>query len=460
VIDVGDLLTELLRALETPSFAAATRWRYRHILVDEAQDLSRAQWLVIRTLVGERSDICMVGDAQQAIFGWNGADSKFLERFETAFPEATRIVLGHNYRSAPSIVKAANRVLYSSRPGRVDAEQAATSESAEISVTGYESAAEEARGVAFGIRQALAAGIPLSEIAVLARTRDTLRPVQQALVSRGIPVRTGRGLLDEPIVRTALAKLLQLPPSTPAANCLTEARCIVNEVIDEWRASSERGSSNEVADPASSLGGDQTDEEIAFLSERLDQLLELIAEWAEVLPQGKLTYLRDWIAGALSGRGGRGEPAEPVRGVELATFHRAKGLEWRVVFLIGLEDGLVPLSFNKDSAEERRLMYVAMTRAGEQLLCSWSAQRPSEKQRERTARVTGTGEEVPLRRREPSPYLDMFHRGGGVAPISDLPGGEILLTAEANSDHVATGSGQLRHLDLVRLRLEAASRSS
>ncbi len=165
----------------------------------------------------------------------------------------------------------------------------------------------------------------------------------------------GRSVLDQPPVKEALHRLEATAWTLPSQGCSSELRIIVGELHEE---ATERG----VAD------GDLGRQDAV-----LRQLLDLVEEWAESQPSARGSELGDWLSGAVRGRGGDPGPAHPA--VSLSTFHRAKGLQWRRVFIVGAEAGLVPLTVSGDGAEERRLFYVALTRAEEEVVCTWARHR-------------------------------------------------------------------------------------
>ncbi len=360
VMELDDLLPELLGAFEHPAFAEPIRWRFRHFCVDEAQDLSRAQWRVLRALLGDGDDLCMVGDADQTIYQWNGADPRYLEGFLRIFPNAALLELHTNYRSARSIVVAAHSLLDKTAPTPVGA---GTPGSVRLDV--YDDEDAEARAVVWRIRQLRAKGTGLSRIAVLARTHRTLEVVERQLRVIGVPVRTGRNLLDEPEIRRALREVRTLRADQSASATLADLQEIVAAILAELRGAALADAGEDLSLPPAPVHG--------YAAERLGQLVELVREWATELPSSQARYLPDWLSSTTRARGG--DPGQPQVGVELATFHRAKGLQWEDVFVVGLEDGLVPLEHTDNSEEERRLLYVALTRAERTLSCSWARSR-------------------------------------------------------------------------------------
>ncbi len=340
VIDAADLPRLAAEALHDPALAGAVRWRHQHLLVDEAQDLTPAQWAFLRGLAGEDPDLFLVGDPDQTIYGFNGADSRFLTATEQWVAAPSRHRLTRNYRAAGDLVRLAGQL----RAHLGFAEGAAEGGQdlpASVELLPCADPAAEAREVTRRLRLLRAAGWGWSTMAVLARTRDRLRLVEDALLRAGVPVRTGRSLLEEPAVREVLEQLDLARPRPPL-------------VV--------------LADLEECLAVRQDPEAVA------DQLLvlrDLVAEWAEQRRAGAHPRgLRGWLRAELSGPDGLQTVSRT--GVELATFHRAKGTEFAHVVLLGLEDGMVPLANAEDPKEEARLFYVACTRAERSLLASWT----------------------------------------------------------------------------------------
>jgi len=347
VLDLGDLLVEARVALEDPVFGAATRWRFPHLSVDEAQDLNPAQWSLVRALVGQGDDLCLIGDADQAIYGWNGADARFLTDFATYFPHAARYRLTHNYRCPPELARTAAALL-----GREAIDAAGDPL---VSSVGLDNEGDEASFVVERVQRALHEGVGPGQVAVLARTNAALQATAASLREAGIAYQDGRSVLDHPAVKEALHRLEATAWTLPSRGCSSELRTIAGELHEE---AAERG----IAEI-----------DLGRQDGVLRQLLELVEDWAESQPSARGSELGDWLAGAVRGRGGDPGPAHPA--VSLATFHRAKGLQWRRVFIVGAEAGLVPLTVSGDGAEERRLFYVALTRAEEEVVCTWARHR-------------------------------------------------------------------------------------
>lgn len=336
-VDFDDLLglaADVLQADAT--FAEAARWRYRHLSVDEFQDVNPAQFRLLRAVCGERNDLCVVGDPNQAVYGWNGADPTLLGRLPAEVPAMAIVELDENHRSTPQVVRAAAEALGPAAGLRA---RSTAADGPLPLVTAYDDEDAEAEGVATQLLDSEADGRPWSDHAVLARTNDQLLVVGRALRRAGIPYRTA---------------------AAPEA--------------------SGPGEDARSPDPAEDVD----------------------IETGSSTPDGP----------------DRG-PRRRAEAVELATFHRAKGLEWDTVFVVGLEDGFVPIAYAEAPearAEERRLLYVALTRASRQLHCSWAR-----------ARRMGTGRR---RERDPSPWLAAVSRVSRAGLGRPAPGHAVRRIAE------------------------------
>jgi DNA helicase-2/ATP-dependent DNA helicase PcrA len=342
IVDFDDLLVLCARALETDrEFAAGQRWRFRHLFVDEFQDVNPAQFRLLEGWRGDRSDLCVVGDPNQGIFSWNGADVGFLTGFARYFPGAGVVRLDANYRSSPEILAVANAVLGDDARLRANrpTETAPT-------VSCHASDREEARAIARGLRARHSPALPWSHQAVLTRTNAQLVLFEEALRAAQIPYRVkGRGaFLDQPEVRQALLELRRQPATTPLLSAITDVEELL--AVD---------------------GADERRRE-------LDALVRLAREHAASDTGATIGSFGAWLVATVRGD----QPDHGGDAVTLATFHAAKGLEWPIVFVAGLERGFVPIG-HADSpaerAEERRLLYVAVTRAERELHCSWAERR-------------------------------------------------------------------------------------
>lgn len=365
LIDFDDVLAGAATAIGTDAaFAGAQRWRWRHLFVDEFQDLNPAQHRLLAAWLGTRGDLCAVGDPNQAIYGWNGADPNRLVDFDRYWPGAEIIRLDDNHRCSPQIVQAAAAVLGQSgaalRSTRLDGP--------EPDITAHATDEDEARAVATAVVDAHGEGAPWSHLAVLARTNAQVRVLAAALAAAGVPHRVpgSADLLTHPVTVRVLDDL-RTRPSRPL-------RMVVADLA-EAAAATEQTADRDV----------------------LACLIDLASQYERVEAAARAPGLADWLLGALA-RDRDGDTGSD--GVTVCSFHRAKGLEWSTVWVCGLEDGLVPIAHATTSdavAEERRLLYVALTRAGAALHVSWARRRRF-----------ATPVAIP---RRPSPWLALLDRG-------------------------------------------------
>jgi DNA helicase-2/ATP-dependent DNA helicase PcrA len=367
LVDFDDLLRVCRRdLLRDTDFAAAQHWRFQHLFVDEFQDVNPLQQALLDAWRGDRLDLCVVGDPNQAIYAWNGADPEALRRFPRRFPSAEVVRLTENYRSTPQVLAVANAVLLGGGRG-VDHDGAlrATRPDGPVpAVHAYDDDRSEAQGVARAVRDHHAPGATWASQAVLVRTNAQIPALEEALSAAQIPfrVRGGAPLLDQPEVKAALGQLRR-------------ARGGFDEALADL------ASTDAVAGT-----GDRAEERQA----NVDALLQLARDYAAVEPSPSVPGLLSWLSSTTRAD----QPDRQGDAVEITTFHAAKGLEWPVVHLAGLEQGLVPIGHARTGealAEELRLFYVAVTRAERELVCSWAGQR---RYRDREVR------------RDRSPYLD------------------------------------------------------
>lgn len=369
LLDFDDLLTTLTDVIHHDAdFAAAQRWKFAHIYVDEFQDANAAQIRLLDAWTGSTRDLFCVGDARQAIYGWNGADPSAMEHFTTRYPGAAVIELSTNYRSSEALARCAGAALPKSAP----VSRAAREEGPIPTVSTFDSDSDEAIGVAESIRAIGRTRQRFGACAVLARTNAQLSLVERALTSAGIPCRNGGAdrFLQEPAVRRALELLhstndRRQSPSQIFRSWLGDISTDPREIV---AAADDRGED----DPWRPVHDDE--------SGSLSALLTIAEEYQELepvlTPDGFQRYLEQTLEHDLL-------PATHDA-VDLLSFHRAKGLEWPVVFVIGLEDGFVPIHHAKTRAalaEEQRLLYVALSRSSDELHCSWSKSRAFGKKR-------------------------------------------------------------------------------
>jgi DNA helicase II / ATP-dependent DNA helicase PcrA len=349
LVDFHDLVVRCGDALlADPDFAARQRWRFRHVFVDEYQDVNPAQARLLEAWRGDRLDLFVVGDPNQAIYGWNGADPGLLDAFPDRFPSAAVLSLDDNFRSTPEVVAVATAVL-AAAGGRPRPQRGHRAEGPAPSVRAFPSEHAEARAVADDLRRRRTAGAAWSHHAVLFRSHAQAAALEAALTAAGVPhrLRGSRSFLDAPEAQALLGDL---------RNGAVPLRVWVADL--------------EALARGDGPGGPAPDGAAA------DELARLGRELLEHDPGATAESFRAWLGAAARADGD--DPAHGTDAVELATFHAAKGLEWPVVFVVGVEDGLVPISRATTRAardEERRLLYVAVTRAVDELHCSWAHQR-------------------------------------------------------------------------------------
>ena len=406
LLDFDDVLAECTRLMRSDEhFAAAQRWLVRHFFVDEFQDLNRLQWNLLLEWIGgpeavhsEAADICAVGDIDQAIYGWNGADSRYIAEFDRCFEGAQVIRLELNYRSHPSLVTAAQAVMTSGNdPDGADVSGAAQAPARPYetgpppTMTAFDDAAAEAAGIAGWIADRHIGRVRWDSFGVLARTNAQLADIAAALDARGIPCR----------LSGQRSPFLQLPDVRELLERLRAAGSDLSTAVEDLRAETMPGeSAAELAaepqkrhEPVLARVLDLADAyltEVSGVAGRRSSLGRPTGEgfvtWVGLLSGSHRELTADLIDADHAGR-----PLDPRDGaVALATFHAAKGLQWRHVVIAGVEDGLVPL--RRDDPEERRLFYVAVSRATRTLHFTWAQHRAGR----------STAGEI----RSPSPWLE------------------------------------------------------
>jgi DNA helicase-2/ATP-dependent DNA helicase PcrA len=357
LLDFEDLL---LRAADLftgdAEAAAAFRGRYRCFTVDEFQDVNLAQWTLLRAWLGDSRELCVVGDDDQTIYSFTGATADYLTGFPEHFPDATRITLTRNYRSTPQILALANRVLSSKTL------VATEPDGAPPAVRPLRDGDGEVAAVVARIRALLAEGVPAGEIAVCYRINSQSEPFETALRAAGVPfvVRGDRGFFQRPEIRQALG-LLAAAGDGPADRDPPRPARQVEQVLREglsWH-------------PRRPPDGERARERWQNLSALHEAAVRYLDDHADAGFREVVDELRR--------RAAAGADAPDERGaVTLLTLHRAKGLEFDAVFLVALEEGLLPFyraETPAELAEERRLFYVGVTRARRHLWLSHARRR-------------------------------------------------------------------------------------
>ncbi|HZP50712.1 ATP-dependent DNA helicase UvrD2 [Actinocrinis sp.] len=370
MIDFEDVLLLTIGVLETrPDIADRVRDQYRHFVVDEYQDVNPLQQRLLDCWLGKRDSVCVVGDASQTIYSFTGATPEYLLGFPDRYPDATVVRLVRDYRSTPQVVALANALL-SEAPTDTLAQRRTARARVELvaqrppgPAVEYEEYADEtteAEGVARWIRQLIDAGTRPAEIAVLFRINAQSEVYEQAFADLGVPyvVRGIERFFDRPEVRQA--KTLLQGAAVAAVGADPEPLpSAVRAVL----------SSNGTWTPTPPAGSGRQRE----AWESLAALAALSEEYASAHPEAGLAeFVRELDARAAV------QHAPVVDGVTLASLHSAKGLEWDAVLLVGLTEGLLPISYAETPdqvEEERRLLYVGVTRARERLRLSWALAR-------------------------------------------------------------------------------------
>lgn len=362
-LDFEDVLLACAGMLEAePRVAASVHEQYRHFTVDEFQDVSPLQNRLLELWLGDRRDICVVGDASQTIYSFAGAEQRFLLEFGRRYPDATVVRLETNYRSQAPILEVANALMHG-RPGALELVPARETFSAEApTVTAFDTEREEAEGIAASVAARIQAGASPADIAVLYRAHAQSAVIQQALAAQGIAtsVLGGTRFFAMPEVRQAILALRAAAVAPTEQGFLPGVQRVLRELG--------------LSDEPPAAGGAQRD---GWEARRA--ILRLAEE------AGPDETLRSFSDALMARAKDQHEPT--MRTVTLSTLHAAKGLEWPHVHLAGWAEGALPISYATgfDAIdEERRLAYVGVTRAARTLAVSWS-------------RSAGRGERSPSR---------------------------------------------------------------
>ena len=382
-LDFEDILLLTVALLEEQSAVAdEVRERYRHFVVDEFQDVNPLQDRLLRAWLGESRSITVVGDSAQTIYSFTGARASYLQQFAQHFPDAVQVALVRNYRSTPQIVAAANAVLHATAgPTGRDrlVLQAQREDGPRPTLTTCTDEVDEASATVRRIARQRDAGVPLSRIAVLYRINAQSEVYEQALAEAAIPyvLRGGERFFDRPEVRQAMTLIRGAARAGIGGGLLTG---------DAVGAPS---SAAHVIDPGMPQLGEQVRGVLSAMGwtrepptgagavrekwESLAAMAALADEYAAGAPTAGLAEFVVELGERVAA-----QHAPAVEGVTLASLHAAKGLEWNCVHLVGLVDGTLPLihaTTAEQVAEERRLFYVGITRARDELCLSWAQAR-------------------------------------------------------------------------------------
>ncbi|MFF7069192.1 ATP-dependent DNA helicase UvrD2 [Streptomyces pseudovenezuelae] len=367
VIDFEDVLLLTVAILQDRhDIAEQVRSQYQHFVVDEYQDVSPLQQRLLELWLGRRDTLCVVGDASQTIYSFTGATPDHLLDFRTRHPGATVVKLVRDYRSTPQVVHLANGLLAQARGRAADHRLELISQrraGPDPVYTEYTDEPAEAEGAARRIRELMDAGVRASEIAILFRTNSQSETYEQALADAGVPyqLRGAERFFDRPEVRRAIVNLRGAARFGGNDSRLDDAVTLPSQVRavlsgEGWTTEPPAGS--------------------GAVRERWESLAALVNLAQDFAAARSDATLSDLVA-ELDERAGA-QHAPTVEGVTLASLHSAKGLEWDAVFLVGVAEGMMPITYAKTDEqieEERRLLYVGVTRARERLHVSWSLSR-------------------------------------------------------------------------------------
>lgn len=357
VIDFDDILLLTVAMLsEHDDIAAEIRSRYRHFVVDEFQDMSPLQNTLLELWVAGRDSICVVGDPNQSIHGFAGADPRYLLEFPRRHPGTTIVRLVRDYRSTPQVVAVANTIA-SARPDR--ALQAQRPAGPDVTFVGSDAEGDEAAAIAAWLKDLNERGVPWREMAVLYRINAMSPTLEAALTQAGIPylVKGSERFYERSEIRQALAALnaqAKAVASDETASAYESVLAVVS--AQGW-----------TSDPPEGAG------RVRERWESLSALVSLAHDLCEESPEITFAEVVE-----LMNRRAEDQQVPTANGVTLATMHASKGLEWEAVALFGMQDGTLPFSLSvsgDEIREEKRLLYVGVTRAKEHLRVSWSTGR-------------------------------------------------------------------------------------
>ncbi len=334
--------------------AAQVRRQYKWFVVDEYQDVSPIQSALLDLWRGGREELCVVGDPAQTIYSFAGARADYLRDFPKIHPNTTSIDLVRNYRSTPQVVQAANSLLAGSSSRSVEL-RAQVESGPDVQFTPYADEVAEASAVAGAISTLRAEGVAPGEIAVLFRINAQSEALEDALTAQGIPyvLRGAARFFDRPEIRQAVTLLRGAARAGGEDGDVGgQVGAILAGMGWSLEAPSSRGQARDRWESLQAL----VDQAVSFSAD-VDSLAAFVEELERRASE---------------------QHAPVADGVTLATFHAAKGLEWHAVFLCGLQDGTLPITYAETAAEieeERRLLYVGMTRARQHLRLSWALAR-------------------------------------------------------------------------------------
>jgi DNA helicase-2/ATP-dependent DNA helicase PcrA len=488
LIDFDDMLSLSLRLfLQHPDTLLYYKELCQYIMVDEYQDTNVIQFAFLRQLAGESGNICVVGDDDQSIYGWRGAEVENILYFEDHFRGAKEVKLVENYRSAPQILDAANRLIRNNQSRRGKELVAASERTGEVKLFNPDSEREEAEQVASLVKSKLSEGVPHSEIAILYRTNAQSRNFEVVLNRDGTPYKVVGGVgfyqrreikdilsylrvYNNPYDEAAYIRMMRsqskaiervlefaaqnqcdlltateiLMPVLPAkqASILGTGQHVIGEMAKCQKISEMINTVIEVSQYKEYLKQSETEEEAENRIENIYELFNAAVSYEEGRdisdPEKKAEFLAEFLATTTLVTSGDESSADSVK---LMSIHAAKGLEFEVVFLTGLEERIFPLHAHDDEGdieEERRLCYVGITRAKVFLCLTYTTSRLTHGKRDlmRPSRFLKELALSPSKERtvwNPNPNSDgAFHKGQIVE--HELFGTGVVLSVDGSGD--------------------------
>lgn len=400
-LDFDDLLMQTVVLFEKyPDILEKYQNRFKYILVDEYQDTNKSQYILTKLLSSSHENICIVGDASQAIYGWRGADYRNILNFQKDFPKTKVVNLDQNYRSTKNILEIAKNIISQNRSHPVLELWTENSEGVPTVVYQAKNELEEAAFVVRTIRNlSEKQNYDLSSFAILYRTNAQSRVLEEALLREGVPYRLVGGtrfydrreirdvlaylrLIDNPKDSLSFKRIVNTPPRGIGPKALLEKEnpkvTAFKDLLTNLRVKSENQNTIDIIDLVLSATSyltylDDGSEESLSRIENVKELRSVAAEFPKIGDfLENVSLVED---NALP----KQRNSNNSDSVTLMTMHSAKGLEFPVVFIIGMEEGLFPhsqsLTDNLGVEEERRLCYVGVTRAQEQLYLTYTQTR-------------------------------------------------------------------------------------
>jgi DNA helicase-2/ATP-dependent DNA helicase PcrA len=404
-LDFDDLLVKTLKLLQIPEVLKKYQDRWKYVHIDEYQDTNTVQYLISRKLSESHKNICVVGDADQNIYSWRGADIRNILSFEEDYPSAKVVNLEENYRSTANILEAANKVI--EKNSARHPKNLFTKSAGGEKILLYEAVSEkdEAMFVADKSRELIAKGVKPEDISVFYRANFQSRALEETFLRLNVPYQVlGTRFFERKEVKdvlsyisaalnpenfTSIKRIINTPPrgigkvalikilGGDTATLTPSARASFNKFTEILNSIKEKSENSKVSELVkftakisgiedSLMKGNEEDTERVF---NVRELANLASKYDDIpAPDGVLKFLEEAILAS-----DQDELRENKSGVKLMTVHASKGLEFDYCFIVGLEENLFPMSMGGELdtdklEEERRLFYVAITRARKKVI--------------------------------------------------------------------------------------------